>query len=151
MPKPVPDGYHAVTPYLAMKDAAKAIDFYQRALGAKELYRLPMPNGKIAHTEMQIGDSRIMFADEAPEMGAKSARAFGGSPIVLCLYSEDVDTLAKRFVQAGGKVVKPLENQFYGDRSGQFEDPEGYQWMLMTHVEDVSPDEMKRRMAKMGR
>jgi PhnB protein len=139
-----------VTPYLAFSDASKAISFYKEALGAKELFRLPMPNGRIGHAELQIGDSRVMLADEAPEWGNKSAKSLGGTPITMCIYTENVDALADRFVKAGGKVVRPLENQFYGDRSGQFEDPEGYKWRLAQHVEDVSPEEMKRRMAKMA-
>jgi PhnB protein len=150
MPKAIPDGYHSLTPYLALRDAAKAIEFYKAALGATELYRLPMPGGKIAHAELQIGDSRLMLSDEMPDWGNKSAKEYGGSPVGLCIYTENVDALAERFVKAGGKVVRPLENQFYGDRSGQFEDPEGYKWTLMQHIEDVSPEEMQRRMAKMG-
>lgn len=150
MPKAIPDGYHSLTPYLALNDAAKAIEFYKAALGATELYRLPMPGGKIGHAELQIGDSRLMVSDAMPEWGNKSAKSYGGSPVGLCIYTENVEALAERFVKAGGKVVRPLENQFYGDRSGQFEDPEGYKWTLAQHVEDVSPEEMQRRMAKMG-
>jgi PhnB protein len=150
MPKAIPDGYHALTPYLALSDAAKAIEFYKAALGATELYRMPMPGGKIAHAELQIGDSRFMVADEMPDWGNKSAKSFGGSPMGICIYTENVDALAERFVKAGGKAVRALENHFYGDRSGQFEDPEGYKWMLSQHVEDVSPEEMQRRMEKMG-
>lgn len=150
MPKAIPDGYHTLTPYLALSDAAKAIEFYKAALGATELYRLPMPNGKIAHAELQIGDSRFMLSDEMPERGSKSAKGYGGTPVGLCIYTENVESLASRFVKAGGKVLRPLENQFYGDRSGQFEDPEGYKWTLAQHIEDVSPEEMQRRMAKMG-
>lgn len=150
MPKAIPDGYHSITPYLALSDATKAIEFYKTALGATELYRMPMPGGKVAHAELQIGDSRIMVSDEFPDMGAKSPKHFGGSPVGLCIYTENVDALAERFVKAGGKVVRPLENQFYGDRSGQFVDPEGFKWTLAQHVEDVSPEEMNRRMAKMG-
>jgi PhnB protein len=148
MPKAIPDGYHGVTPYLVMSDASRAIDFYKEALGAKELYRMPIPNGKLGHAELAIGDSRIMVADETPEY--KSAKTLGGCPIGLCLYTEDVEALAARFVKAGGKVVRPLANQFYGDRSGQFEDPERYTWTLAQHIEDVSPEEMKRRMGKSG-
>ena len=148
MPKAVPEGYNSITPYLALRDAAKAIAFYKEALGATELYRLPMPNGKLGHAELQIGNSRIMMSDEAPEWGNKSARSLGGTPIGLCLYTDNVDALAERFVKAGGKVVRPVENQFYGDRSGTFEDPEGYKWTLAQHVEDVAPDEMQRRMQK---
>jgi len=150
MPKPLPEGYHSVTPYLSFRDAAKAIDFYKQALGAKEVYRLAMPNGKVGHAELKIGDSIIMLADEAPEWGNKSAKTIGGSPIGLCFYTDDVEAVADKFCKAGGKVVKAIELQFYGDRSGQFEDPEGYKWTLAQHVEDVSPEEMKRRMAKMG-
>ena len=150
MPKAIPDGYHSLTPYLSLSDATKAIEFYKAALGATELYRLPMPGGKIAHAELQIGDSRLMLADEMPEWGNKSAKGYGGTPVGLCIYTENVDALAERFVKAGGKLVRPLENQFYGDRTGQFEDPEGYKWTLAQHVEDVSPEEMQRRMAKMG-
>jgi PhnB protein len=150
MPKAIPDGYHAVTPYLSFRDAAKAIEFYKRALGAEELYRLPMPGGKIGHAELQIGDSKVMLADESPESEHKSAKTIGGSPIGLCFYTANVDAVADRFCKAGGKVVRAIELQFYGDRSGQFEDPEGYKWTLAQHVEDVSPDEMKKRMAKMG-
>ncbi len=149
MPKAIPDGYHSLTPYLSLRDAAKAIAFYEAALGAKELYRLPMPGGKVAHAEIQIGDSRIIVADEMPEWGNKSAKTMGGSPMGLNIYTENVDALAERFVKAGGKVVRPLENQFYGDRSGHFEDPEGYRWTLAQHIEDVSPEEMQRRMDKM--
>jgi PhnB protein len=150
MPKAIPDGYHSLTPYLSLRDAAKAIEFYKAALGATELFRLPMPDGKVAHAELQIGDSRLMVAEEMPEWGNKSAKSYGGTPVGLCIYTENVDALAERFVKAGGKLVRPLENQFYGDRSGQFEDPEGYKWTLAQHVEDVSPEEMQRRMAKMG-
>lgn len=150
MPKAIPDGYHSVTPYLAMSDANKAIEFYKAALGAIELYRMPMPGGKVAHAELQIGDSRIMLSDEFPDMGARSPKHHGGSPMGLVIYTENVDALAERFVKAGGKVLRPLQNQFYGDRTGQFEDPEGYKWGLSQHVEDVTPEEMQRRMEKMG-
>ncbi|MCP3141531.1 VOC family protein [Pyxidicoccus xibeiensis] len=150
MPKAIPEGYHTLTPFLTLRDAAKAIEFYKAALGAVELYRLPMPGGKVAHAELRIGDSRMMVADEMPEWGNKSAKTLGGSPIGLSIYTENVDALAERFVKAGGKVLRPVENQFYGDRSGQFEDPEGNKWTLGQHVEDVSPEEMQRRMAKMG-
>jgi PhnB protein len=145
--KPIPEGYHSVTPYLALADGPRAIQFYRRALGATELYRLGARNGRIAHAELLIGDSRIMVSDELPEWGSKSARTYGGSPIVLCIYASDVDSLAKRFVSAGGTIVRPLQNQFYGDRSGQFQDPEGYRWTLAQRIEDVSPEEMTRRMA----
>jgi PhnB protein len=148
MPKAIPDGYHAITPYLSFRDATKAIEFYKQALGAQELFRMPMPGGKIGHAELKIGDSIVMLADESPEFGNKSAKTFGGSPIGLCLYTDNVEAVADKFCKAGGKVVKAIELQFYGDRSGQFEDPEGYKWTLAQHVEDVSPEEMEKRMAK---
>jgi PhnB protein len=149
MVKAIPEGYHTLTPSFSLRDAAKAIEFYKAALGAEELFRMPMPGGKVAHAELRIGDSRIMVADEMPEWDNKSARTMGGSPVGLMVYTENVDALAERFVKAGGKVVRPLENQFYGDRSGQFEDPEGYRWTLSQHIEEVSPEEMQRRMDKM--
>ncbi|MBU8898480.1 VOC family protein [Corallococcus sp. H22C18031201] len=149
MAKAIPEGFHSITPYLSLRDASKGIEFYKNALGAKELYRLPTPDGKVAHAELQVGDSRVMLSEENPTWGNKSAKALGGTPVMLCLYTENVDALADRFVKAGGKVVRPLENMFYGDRSGTFEDPEGYRWTLSQHVEDVAPEEMKTRMAKM--
>lgn len=150
MVQAIPEGFHSVTPYLALADAAKAISFYECALGAKEVYRLSMPDGKIAHAEIQIGNSRVMLSDENPAWGSNSPKRLGGSPIGLCIYTDDVEALAKRFVEAGGKEVRPVTNQFYGDRSGTFEDPEGYKWTLSQHIEDVSPEEMQARMAKMG-
>ena len=150
MPQAIPEGFHTLTPYIMLKDAAKAVEFYKAALGAVELYRLPMPGGKIAHGELRIGSSRLMFSDAIPEWGNKSPQDLGGTPVGLCIYTEDVDALAERFVKAGGKVVRPLANEFYGDRSGRFEDPEGHKWTLAQHIEDVSPEEMQRRMAKMG-
>lgn len=150
MAKSIPEGYHALTAYLALSDASKAIAFYKSALGAREIYRLTMENGKIGHAELQIGDARIMLSDEAPAWGSRSPRSVGGTPVGLCLYTENVDAVADRFVKAGGKCVRPLENQFYGDRSGQFEDPEGHKWTLAQHIEDVSPEEMQRRAAKLG-
>jgi PhnB protein len=149
MAKAIPEGYHTITPYLSCTDASKAIAFYKAALGAEELVRLPMPNGRVGHAELRIGDSQIMLADESPEYGNKSAKTLGGSAIGLAIYTEDVRALADRFVKAGGKVVRPIVDQFYGDRSGTFEDPEGYKWTLGQHIEDVSPEEMKRRMANL--
>jgi PhnB protein len=150
MPKAIPDGFHSLTPYFSLRDAAKAIEFYKAALGATEVYRLAMPGGKVAHAELQIGNSRFMVSDEMPEWGNKSAKTMGGSPVGLCVYTEDVDALAERFVKAGGKMLSPPTNEFYGARSGRFEDPEGYRWMLQQHLEDVSPEEMQRRMEKLG-
>jgi PhnB protein len=145
MIKAIPEGYRTLTPYLVLADANAGIEFYKRALGAAEVYRLQAPDGKIGHAELTIGDSRLMLADEAPEYGAKSPRAFGGCPIGLYVYVSDVDAAAQRFLAAGGSLVRPVETQFYGDRSGQFDDPEGYRWTLSQHVEDVSPEEMDRR------
>jgi PhnB protein len=151
-PKPIPDGYHAVTPYLSIKGASDAIAFYKKAFGAEELYRLPMPDGRVGHAELQIGDSRLMLADEMPEMGdsiTKSPRTLGGATAGFCLYVADADALFQRAVDAGATAKRPLTNQFYGDRSGVVEDPFGHLWTIATHVEDVSPDELKRRMASM--
>ncbi len=143
----IPSGYHSVTPYLTLSDCAKAARFYARAFGAVELYRLRTRDGRIAHSELQIGNSRIMICDEAPESGSKSARSYGGTPMVLRVYTCDVDALAARFVGAGGTIMRPLCNQFYGDRSGQFVDPEGYRWILSQRLEEVAPEEMVRRSA----
>ena len=147
--KPIPDGYHSVTPYLIVDDGARAIDFYKQAFGAKELMRMPAPGGKIGHAEIKIGDSVIMLADEAPEMDARSAKHYGGSPVSLMVYVDDVDNLFPRAVAAGAKEVRPVADQFYGDRSGTVKDPFGHSWHLSTHKEDVSPEEMKKRMDAM--
>jgi len=148
--KPIPDGYHAITVYLSIKGAADAIAFYQRAFGAVELYRLGMPDGRVGHAELQIGDSRIMLADEMPEMPdavARSPRTLKGTSLGLVLYLKDVDAAFAQAIAAGGTVKRPVKTQFYGDRSGTLEDPFGHVWTLATHVEDVSPEEMKKRMA----
>jgi len=147
--QPVPVGYHTVTPYLIVSGAAQALDFYKRALGAIEQMRMPGPEGKVMHAEIKIGDSVIMLADEFPEMGARSPQALGGTPVGICLYVPDVDSLFNQAIQAGGKVERPLQNQFYGDRSGTFIDPFGHKWTIATHVEDVTPEEIGRRMAAM--
>lgn len=145
--KPIPEGYHTATPYLIITNAAKALDFYQRAFGATELLRLATPDGKVAHAELQLGDSRIMLADEFPDCDARSPQTIGGSPVCLMLYVEDVDAAVSRAVAAGAKLFKPVEDQFYGDRSGQLTDPFGHKWVLATHIEDVSPEEVKKRAA----
>lgn len=150
-PKPIPDGYHTATPYLIIKDAAKAIEFYKKAFGATEMMRMSQPDGRIGHAEIKIGDSPIMLADEFPEMGARSPQSLGGSPVSILLYVADVDACAERAVTAGAKVVRPVKDQFYGDRSGSFEDPFGHQWHIATHVEDVAPEEMHKRAAAAGR
>jgi PhnB protein len=145
--KPIPENYHAVTPYLVVQGAAKAIDFYKKVFGAKELMRMPGPGGKVMHAEIKIGDSIIMLADEHPEMDARSPQAFGGTPVSLMVYVPDVDNVFKQAVSAGAKELRPVKDQFYGDRSGTISDPFGHKWTVSTHVEDVSADEMKRRMA----
>jgi PhnB protein len=146
--KPIPDGYHSVTPYLILNDATAALEFYKKALGAVELMRMPAPGGKIGHAEIKIGDSPVMLADENPEMNARSARTIGGSPISLMVYVEDVDALVARAVAAGAKLVPPVANQFYGDRTGGIDDPFGFHWYIATHVEDVPPAELEKRAAK---
>jgi PhnB protein len=149
--KPIPEGYHTATPYLIIKDAARAIEFYKKAFGATELMRMTQPDGRVGHAEIKIGDSPIMLADEFPEMGSRSPQSLGGSPVSLYLYVVDVDGLAKRAVEAGAKLVRPVKDQFYGDRSGSVEDPFGHQWHIATHVEDVAPDEIDKRAAAAGR
>ena len=145
--RPIPEGYHTATPYLILDNATRALDFYQRAFGAVELFRMAGPNGKIGHAEIRIGDSPLMLADEHPDMGARSPKSIGGSPISIMLYVENVDAFVDKAVKAGAKLVRPIENKFYGDRAGGLEDPFGYQWYIATHIEDVPPEEMKRRAA----
>jgi len=147
--KAIPDGYHTVTPYIICDGAAAALDYYKKAFGAEEIDRHGGPGGKIMHAEIKIGDSRLMLADEFPEMGAKSPKTLGGTPFGLCVYVNDCDAAFNRAVAAGGKVERPLANQFYGDRSGTLIDPFGHKWTISTHVEDVSPAEMQKRMAAM--
>ena len=146
--KPIPDGYPQVTPYLFVDGAQAAIDFYTSVFGATERMRMPGPDGRIGHAELRLGESLLMVADEFPEMGGRSPRTVGGSPVIISLYVEDVDAVFERAVQAGATVVRAVETQFYGDRAGQFEDPFGHQWSVATHVEDVPPDEMERRAAQ---
>lgn len=149
MTKHIPDGYASVTPYLIFDNASAAIEFYKKALGAKEIYRLPMGN-RVGHAELLIGNSRIMLADENPAFEAYGPKHYKGSPISLVIYVENVDSAAEKAVAAGATVVRPVQNQFYGDRSGTFLDPFGYKWTLGTHVEDVAPEEMRKRMEKLG-
>ncbi|HWC12030.1 MAG TPA: VOC family protein [Acidimicrobiales bacterium] len=146
--KPIPDGYPQITPYLLVDDAAAAIEFYASVFGATERLRMPAPGGKIGHAELQLGDSLLMVADEFPETGGRSPRTVGGSPVIVSVYVEDVDAVFERAVQAGATALRPVEDQFYGDRTAQLEDPFGHQWSVATHVEDVPPDEMERRMAQ---
>jgi PhnB protein len=149
MVKAIPDGYHSATPYLIVNGAARALDFYKRAFGAKELMRIPAPGDRVGHAEMKVGDSVIMLADEHPEMDARAPGHFGGSPVSLLLYVTDVDKQFKQALDAGATEVRPVADQFYGDRSGTLKDPFGHSWHLSTHKEDVSMDEMARRMAAM--
>ena len=143
--KPIPEGYHTVTPYLYIDGAARAIEFYKRAFGATELFRMDGPDGRVGHAEIKIGDSVIMLADEHPEMGVRGPKTLGGSSCCLLLYVANVDELFRQAIAAGGKEVRPVKDQFYGDRSGSLEDPFGHNWSLATHVEDLSLDEVKRR------
>jgi PhnB protein len=147
MVEPIPEGYPRVTPYLIVDGAAEAIDFYTSVLGATERMRMDAPGGKIGHAELGIGDSVVMLADEHPEMDAHGPRSVGGTPVSLHVYVEDVDSVFDRAVEAGGKALRPVEDRFYGDRTGSFEDPFGHHWHLATHVEDVPAEEMEERAA----
>ncbi len=148
--KAIPDGYHSATPYLIISGAAAAIDYYKQAFGATELLRMPAPGGKVGHAEIKIGDSPIMLADEHPEMGYKSPQTLGGSPVSIMIYVADVDKVFDQAIAAGGKAQRPVKDQFYGDRSGTLEDPFGHVWHVATHTEDVSAEEMERRMNSAG-
>jgi PhnB protein len=141
----IPEGQDTAIPYLCVNGGAAAIDFYKRGLGATEVYRLAQPDGKIGHAELKIGGGPVFLADEYPEMGFVSPKSLGGTPVMIHLYVEDVDALAKQLTDAGAKTLRPVETQFYGDRGGAFEDPFGHRWWVATHVEDVSPEEMDRR------
>lgn len=149
MVQAIPNDYRGVTPYLIVRDAARALDFYRDAFGASETLRLPGPNGQIGHAEIRIGDGMVMLADEMPEMGHKGPAALGGTPITLMIYVPDVDTRFAKAVAAGDVIKNPLKDQFYGDRSGTIVDPFGHIWTIATHVEDVAPDELQRRMKAM--
>ncbi len=148
--KPIPDGYPQISPYLCIDGASAAIEFYSEVFRATERMRMPGPEGTIGHAELQIGDGLIMLADEYPEMGVRGPRSVGGTPVTVNVYVEDVDAVFDRAVQLGATPLRPVEEQFYGDRSGQFEDPFGHRWSVATHVEDVPPEEMARRMEAMG-
>jgi len=147
--KPVPDGYHTVTPYLIISGAAEALEFYAKAFGAVEVMRFKGPGEKIMHAEISIGDSRIMIADEFPQMGAVSPQSIGGTAVGLALYVENVDTVFTRALSAGATTVSAVKDQFYGDRSGTLLDPFGHRWTISTPIEDVSPEALERRAAKM--
>jgi len=145
--KYIPEGYHTATPYLIVNGGARAIEFYKQAFGAAEVVRMDAPGGKVGHAEIKIGDSHIMLADEYPEMDARSPQAIGGTPVGLMLYLQDCVSVVAEAVSLGAKVVKPVQDQFYGDRSGTILDPFGHKWTVATHKEDVSPEEMQKRAA----
>lgn len=145
----IPKGYHSVTPYLIVDNGTKAIAFYQKAFGAKLVKKIEHNGKKIGHAELKIGDTKIMLADECPEFNARSPKAFGGSPMSLHLYVKNVDKVVGRAVASGAKLLRPVDNMFYGDRCGCIQDPYGYQWHVSTHVEDVSTRELKKRAAEM--
>ena len=148
--KPIPEGYHSVTPYLIIESAADAIEFYKQAFGAVELFRMPGPDGKIGHAEIKIGDSPIMLADAYPDMGYNGPKSLGGSPVSLMIYVEEVDPVFNRAVDAGATVKEAVSDKFYGDRMGTLIDPFGHVWHVATHKEDVSPTEMEKRAAALG-
>jgi PhnB protein len=145
--KPIPDGYHTVTPYLIIKGAADALEFYKKAFDATELFRMAQPDGKIGHAEIKIGDSPIMLADEFPEMNYVGPQTLGGSPVSIMIYVDDVDAIFNQAIAAGAQQQKAVEDKFYGDRIGSLVDPFGHVWHIATHKEDVTPEEMEKRMA----
>lgn len=142
---PIPEGYHSITPYLTIRNAGAALEFYKQVFGAEERFRMADHDGRVGHAEIRIGDSLLMLSDEYPEMGARSPETIGGSPVMLHLYVEDVDAVVERALKAGAKLERPVENQFYGDRGGLLVDPFGHKWWVSTHVEDVPPEELERR------
>ena len=144
--KPIPDGYHSVTPYLIIGGAARALEFYKQVFGAVEKFRMDGPDGRVGHAEIQIGDSHLMLADEHPERNIRGPLSIGGNSISLLLYVEDVDAQFKKAIEAGAKEKMPVQDQFYGDRSGTLTDPFGHVWTIATHKEDVSHEEMQRRI-----
>ena len=147
--KPIPEGYHSITPYLIIDGAAAALEYYKKAFGAIELFRMEH-EGKIGHAEMKIGDSPFMLADEHPAEGQRGPKSLGGSPVGIMIYVPEVDTIFKQAIAAGGTEVKPLTDQFYGDRSGTLTDPFGHVWTVATHTEDVAPEEIEKRLAAMA-
>jgi PhnB protein len=147
--KPIPEGYPQLTPYLCVDGAEEAIEFYRNVFGAEERMRMPAPDGKIGHAELTIGDALIMLSDEFPDFGNQSPKTVGGTPVTLSLYVEDVDNVFQRALDAGSKQLREVEDQFYGDRTGQFEDPFGHRWSVASHIEDVSPEEMEKRTSEM--
>ncbi len=148
--KPIPKGYHSVTPYLSIKGATDAIAFYKKAFAAKEIMRIPAPGGTVGHAEIQVGDSRIMLADEYPDLNFRGPRSFGGTSVHIHLYVQDVDRVVKKAIAAGAKVLRPVTDQFYGDRSGSLEDPFGHVWHVATHVQDIPMRQLKKRAATLA-
>jgi PhnB protein len=146
--KPIPDGYPQITPYLCVDGASAAIDFYTKVFGAKERMRMPGPDGKLGHAELELGKGVIMLADEYPDMNFRSPKSIGGSPVTIHTYVDDADAVFERALNEGATSLREVADQFYGDRSGQFEDPFGHRWNVATHVEDVPPDEMEKRAAE---
>lgn len=144
---PIPPEYRGAVPYLSVKGAGRAIEFYKKAFGAREVMRMPQVDGKIGHAELRIGDAPIMLADEFPEMNFRSPQSIGGTPVNILIYVADVDRLVEQALAAGAKLVRPVADQFYGDRLGALEDPFGHSWSFATHIEDVSPEEMQKRAA----
>ncbi len=147
--KPIPDGYHTVTAYLIVDGANAAIEFYKKAFGATELFRMPGPGGAVMHAEIMIGDSPVMLADQNPNWGAHAPQKYGGSPVHMLIYVEDADARFDQAVKAGATVVRPLQDQFYGDRSGTVLDPFGHQWSIATHKEDLTPEQIGERFKAM--
>lgn len=147
--RPIPEGFHTLTPYLVVRGGGEAISFYEKAFGAREIYRMNGPDGSVMHAELAIGDSRLMLGDENPEMGAHSPAALGGSPVNLFLYVEDVDASFRRAIDAGCESLAAPEDMFWGDRYSKLRDPYGHSWSIATHIEDVSPEEMGRRARKL--
>lgn len=146
----IPEGNSAVTPYLFIDGAAEAIDYYAKVFNAMEIMRMPGPGGKLMHAEIKIGDSVIMLADENPDYNALGPKSVGGTPVMICAYVKDVDSVVEAAIAAGGTLEREVQDQFYGDRSGAVVDPFGHRWTIATHIEDVSPEEMEKRMAAMG-
>jgi PhnB protein len=142
--RPIPEGYHSITPYLIVKDCAKAIEFYRKSFGAEARFRMDTPDGRIGHAELKIGDSVLMLADEFPEMKSLSPQSIGGSPVSIFLYVDDVDTVFNRAVSSGSRILSPVKDQFWGDRHGRVEDPYGHVWEISTHKKDLSADELKK-------
>ena len=145
--KPIPDGYRTITPYLSIKGAANAIDFYKKAFGATEIMRMAEPDGRVGHAEVLVGDSRVMLADESPDIDFRSPLSIGGTAVHLHMYVENADAVVSQAVAAGAKVVRPVQDQFYGDRSGSVADPYGHVWHVSTHKEDLSMEEIRKRAA----